>query len=344
MKYKLYTTSLKAWDAMLAAIESAKKSIYLEMYIFLGDTTESHDFIGQLIRKAKEGAKVIIVADSFGSSELKKESIESLRQAGVEFIFFSTWLRHIHRKILIIDEEIAFIGGVNIGKSFAEWNDLQLNLRGRIVKALLKSFAYTYEMAGGKNLRILKFRDKSLGKKLRTWLLEHRPNKNIYALKDVYIEKIPQAKKSIKIVTPYFGPPRWLVALLDEARKRNVSIEIYLPRKTDFPLVSRIHLRYMCNLSPLGIRFFLLNKMNHAKILLLDDEESFVGSSNFDFLSLNILSEAGVFSKQKKLAVELKEIIENWKKESDEFVPQKFKMKFLDYIILALAKVIFPLL
>lgn len=344
MKYKLYATSLKAWDAMLEAIALAKKSIYLEMYIFLGDTSESHDFIGQLIKKAREGLKVIIVADSFGSSELKKESIEALRQAGVEFIFFSTWLRHIHRKILIIDEEVAFIGGVNIGKSYAEWNDLQLYLRGRIVRAFLKSFAYTYEMAGGKNLRILKFRDKSLGKKLRTWFFEHWPKKNIYTLKDIYIEKIAQAKKSIKIVTPYFGPPRWLTAVLDEARKRGVSVEIYLPRRTDIPLVSRIHLRYMCNLSPLGVRFFLLNKMNHAKILLIDDEESFVGSPNFDFLSFNILAEAGIFSKQKKLAIELNEIIENWKKESEEFVPQKFKMKFLDYIILALAKVIFPLL
>ena len=329
---------------MLKAIEEAEKSIYLEMYIFLDDTSASHDFIGKLIQKAKAGARVVIVVDSYGSSKIKKESIKSLREAGVEFIFFSNWLRHIHRKILIVDEKTAFIGGVNIGKSYAQWNDLQLKVKGKIVKALLKSFAYTYEISGGKNIKILKFRAKSFSKKFRTWLMEHWPKKNMYALKEIYIEKISQAKKSIQIVSPYFSPPRWLIALLDEAVKRNVSVEIFLPKNTDWPLIDRVNLRYMSNLCPLGIKFFLLNRMNHAKILLIDGEESFIGSPNIDLLSFNILAEAGIFSKQKKLALELKKIISLWKKNSAEFKPSKFKMRLVDYIIFILAKIILPLL
>lgn len=77
MKYKLFTTSRKAWDAMLSAINQAEKSIYIEMYIFDSDTQESHNFIGQLEKKAKEGVSVIIVADAFGSKDLKKTNRKS---------------------------------------------------------------------------------------------------------------------------------------------------------------------------------------------------------------------------------------------------------------------------
>ena len=136
---------------MFKTIDHAQKSIYLEMYTFLDDTMESHDFIGKIKQKASQGVEIVIVADAFGSNGLKKETAAKIRENGIEFIFFSHWLRHIHRKILIVDEKIAFIGGVNIGRSFMNWNDLQLRVHGKIVGKILRSFAYTYEMAGGKN-------------------------------------------------------------------------------------------------------------------------------------------------------------------------------------------------
>jgi cardiolipin synthase A/B len=344
MKYKLYKTSWKAWDAMLHAIDQAKKSVYLEMYIFLDDTSESHDFLGKLKQKAREGLRVVIIADSFGSSELKKESVEALRQAGVEFLFFSHWLRHIHRKILVVDEKIAFIGGVNIGKKFALWNDLQLRFSGRMVKTIAKSFAYTYEIAGGKNPKILALREKSFAKKFRFWIMEHSPIKNIYSLKDQYQEKISAARKSIRMVTPYFTPPRWLRALLDSAIQRGVSIEIIIPKKTDLPIINRINHRYMHDLSLRGVQFFLTKKMNHSKALLIDNEIGLIGSQNIDHLSFEFNSEAGMFSKDKYLIRELAGIMDKWKKDAQEFSPQKYKMKFIDYIILALLKILNPIL
>lgn len=126
---------------------------------------------------------------------LKKQIENRKGENGIEFIFFSHWLRHIHRKILIVDEKIAFIGSVNIGKRFNKWNDLQLEIRGKIVKAILKSFAYTYMMAGGKNYKILNYRKKKITTKLKFWLIEHWPIRNIYTLKKHYVEKIMHAEK-----------------------------------------------------------------------------------------------------------------------------------------------------
>jgi cardiolipin synthase len=330
---------------MIVAIESAQKSIYLEMYIFLDDTKKSHDFIGKLRAKARAGIRVVIVADAYGSKELKEEIASTIIKSGIEFIFFSHWLRHIHRKVLIVDEKIAFIGGVNIGRRFRNWNDLQLQLRGRIVKRLLRSFAYTYTMAGGKNEKILSYRQKKLAGKLRFWLLEHWPTRNIYTLKNHYIEKLSQAKSSIQIATPYFTPPRWLISLLDDAVRRGVMVEILIPKTTDHPRVMNpINYRYMRNLHSLGIKFYLSQTMNHSKLLIIDREEGLIGSQNMDLFSFGLNSEVGVFFREKKLLQELERIILDWKKHSVQFQPKRYKMKVGDYFILIIFKLFHPIL
>jgi cardiolipin synthase len=329
---------------MLSAIEQAKKSIYIEMYIFLDDTSASHDFAGQLKKKAREGVRVIIVADAFGSSALKPESIQNLKAAGIEFIFYSNWLRHIHRKIMLVDEKIAFIGGVNIGQQFSKWNDLHLRLTGRVVKPILKSFAYTYGMSGGQDKKILQNREKKFASKLRFWMIEHSPVRNIYSLKDQYLEKITAAQSSIQLVTPYFTPPRWLIALLDNARQRKVRVEIIIPKKTDLPFIDRINHRYMYNLSRTGINFFLTPQMNHAKILLIDQKIGLIGSQNLDHLSFSFNAEAGIFFEEKGLIKELSQTITDWKIEADPFHPKKYKMKAVDYLILILIKIFNPIL
>ncbi|MFA5961829.1 MAG: phosphatidylserine/phosphatidylglycerophosphate/cardiolipin synthase family protein [Parcubacteria group bacterium] len=345
MNYHLHTTSLKAWDAMIRAINSAQKSIYIEMYIFLDDTKKSHDFIGKLRSKARAGVHVIIVADAYGSKELKIEIANTIAKSGIEFIFFSHWLRHIHRKILIVDEKIAFIGGVNIGKIYKNWTDLQLELRGRIVKKLLKSFAYTYVMAGGKNKKILGYREKKLVGKLKFWLLEHWPTRNIYTLKKHYVEKISKASRSIQIATPYFTPPRWLISLLDDAVRRGAVVEILIPKTTDHPqIMNPLNYRYVDELYSLGIKFYLSKTMNHSKLLIIDEEEGLIGSQNMDLFSFGLNSEVGVFFREKKLLQELEQVFEKWKKQATKFEPKKYKMRTSDYLALALLKIFRPIL
>ena len=344
MKYKLYTKSNAAWDAMLSAISGAKESIYIEMYIFLDDTSESHDFIGRLIEKSKSGVKIVMVIDSFGSSEMKKASINKIKESGIEILFFSNWLRRIHRKILIIDEKIAFIGGVNIGKKFVHWNDMQIKIDGLLVKRMMRSFAYSYELAGGEKIDILKLRKKIIAKKVRSWMLEHWSIKGTYALKDSYIEKFTSAKKNIKIITPYFAPPRWLIAIMEIAIKRGIKIEIIVPQTTDHYLANRINLRYMYKLKDLGIDFYTYPEMNHAKIFIIDDSDGLIGSQNLDILSFSINIEGGIFFRNKNVVKDLNRVFEKWKKESSLFSPNGYKRNFLDIIIRITFRIFKPIL
>lgn len=344
MKYKLYTKSKKAWDSMLTEINKAEKSILIEIYIFSPDTKESHDFLGILKRKAEAGVRVIIVADSFGSAELKNE-IDSLEKSGIELIFFSHWLRHIHRKICILDDKVAFIGGVNIGKKFENWDDLQLKLHGKkLIRRILKSFAYTYEMAGGEKRDILLMRKQKISYKLKFWLVEHLPQKNIHTLRRSYEEKISKAQKDITIATPYFAPPRWLISLLDNAIKRGVTVNIIVPQKIDLFFANRVNMHYIEKLHSLGIKFYMVKEMNHSKLLIIDNDEALIGSQNLDPISFSLNMEAGIFFRDRKLVRDLLQAISNWKNNSIVFEPRKNTKIFVDYLITIIVKIFYPIL
>ncbi len=318
---------------MIKSISQAKKSIYIEMYIFLDDTTDSHDFIGLLKKKALAGIEVIVVADAFGSMDLKKKTISDLREAGVEVLFFSRFWHRTHRKIIVIDKRVAFVGGVNIEKKIINWQDIQIEMEGnKTVKAVLRSFVRTYQSCGGKKKHILAYYKKSLIKKVKSLVIESLPIHNINSLMDYYKNKIVSAQRSIKIITPYFLPPRWLMALLDDARRRNIEIEIIIPENTDINTINKINYSYISQLEPTGIKFYANPKMNHAKILIVDDNEALVGSQNLDSLSFGQNMEVGVFFKQKEIVQELTHIFNKWKRQSAPFHIAKIRLNWWEQI------------
>ncbi len=344
MKYRLYTTSQKAWDGMFKSMAQAQKSIYIEMYIFLDDTQATHNFLGLLKEKASAGLEVVIIADAYGSSTLRGGAVEELKAAGVEFIFFSHWLRHTHRKILIVDNKTAFLGGVNIEEKIRHWHDLQIKVEGKIVKPLLKSFAYAYQIMGGKKESILKYSRLPLVKKIKSWIIDSIVGTStLYNINNYYKERIGAAKKSIKIITPYLLPPRWLLRILDDACRQGIEVEIIIPNDTDIKPLNKINYLNACRLSALGVKFYLMPVMNHAKIMLIDDEEGLIGSQNMDVLSFNLNMEAGVFFRQKDLVNDLKNIFTHWRNESIYFNSSDKKIKFFDRILIAFFKFFYPI-
>jgi len=344
MKYRLYTTSQKAWDGMFKAMSQAQKSIYLEMYIFLDDTQATHNFLGLLKDKARTGVEVVIIADSYGSASLRGPAANDLKASGVELIFFSHWLRRTHRKMLIIDNNVAFIGGVNIKEKIRHWHDLQIRMSGKIIMPMLKSFAYAYEIMGGKKESILKYSRLPLVKKIKSWITDSIVGTSkLYNLNNYYKERIGAAKVSIKIVTPYLLPPRWLLAILDDACRRGVNVEIIIPNDTDIKPLNKINYLNACRMSAYGVKFYLMSAMNHAKIMLIDEEEGLIGSQNMDILSFNLNMEAGVFSRQKKLVNDLNNIFTHWRNESIFFTASGKKIKFFDRILIAIFKLFYPI-
>lgn len=315
MRYKFYTTSDKAWDGIMFAISQAQSSIYIEMYIFLGDTQQTHDFFGKLKEKVLAGLEVVLVLDAYGSSNLKAPVIKDLRDAGIELLFFSRWLHRTHRKLVIIDNKIAFIGGVNIENKIRNWQDLHLRLGGKIIKPLLRSFAYTYKQCGGKNIHILKNSQLALVKKIKSWVIDSwKIGDKKYHLNNYYLDKLTEATSSIKIVTPYLLPPRWLMKALDDAVFRGVKVEIIIPANTDIKSMDSINYFNACRLSASGVKFYFMPTMNHAKVMLIDDEEALVGSQNLDILSFGVNAEIGIFFKQKYAVNALVKIINKWQR------------------------------
>lgn len=344
MRYRLYTTSHKAWDGMFKAMATAVSSIYIEMYTFLDDTEKTHDFLTLLKDKARSGVEVVIIADVYGSLSLRSAAVEGLREAGAEFFYFSRWFRRTHRKILIIDNKIAFLGGVNIVEETRHWFDLQIELRGRIIFPILRSFAYAYEMVGGKKDSILHHRRLAFIPRIKSWITDNLPGTaRKYYLNDYYKKRIIAAKRSLRIVTPYLLPPRWLIALLDDACRRGVSVEIMVPNDTDIKVVNKVNYLNACRLAALGVRFYLLPMMNHAKIMLIDGEEGVIGSQNMDVLSFNWNIEVGVFFRQKKLVQDLEKITEHWKKASIDFSAAKQKITIGDRFLIAVLKLFYPI-
>ncbi len=315
-RFRFYTTSNKAWSAMLSAISLAQRSIFLEMYIFEEDT-KGFDFISELERKAKEGVKVVLILDSLGSYDLKAASIDRLRIAGVEVLFFSHFWKRTHRKLLIVDEYMVFIGGVNISRHFAPWRDLQVRLSGtRFARNALMSFRKVYLSLKGKDPYLLSLKQTPTLLRAKLWFIEHGVHAKRNTLRNYYEQHIDAATKNIILVTPYFIPRRWLIAHLHTAILRGVKVTVIIPKETDHAIIDRVNYRYLSLFQNMGASCLVSNTMNHAKAMLIDDKYAIVGSQNLDALSFEHNIEGGVFFEEKRMVEQLAAIIDTWKKEA----------------------------
>ncbi len=349
MKYKLYNNTEKAWGGMFEAIKNAESSIYWESYILSNDTSPYMDFFSVLKEKAKKGIKIRLVLDGFGAlwfDNIDKKEIEDLRSLGAEILFFNSWFHRIHRKILIVDEKHAFIGGVNLANRYRKWLDLHAYIGDRrAVKNLLRTFANSYFYSGGKNTYLLSLKENSPLRKTQMWLLEHFPNTGRLLLKKYYTEKIAMAEKSIIIITPYFAPRAWLIKSLIMASQRNVNVSVLMPKESDIGIVNWANYLFAKTLSEYGIKFYLIGEMNHAKALLIDQKEGMIGSNNLDSQSFDFNIEVSLTFKNKNMVEDLKIITEEWMRDALVFDGKDFQTPFylkpIEFVIKKIAQSFF---
>ncbi|OGI95742.1 hypothetical protein A2917_00270 [Candidatus Nomurabacteria bacterium RIFCSPLOWO2_01_FULL_42_17] len=332
MNYKFFTNSEKAWEAMFRDITNAQKSIYLEMYIFQNDM-EQFNFFNLLKEKAQKGLQVKIIIDAFGSVWLKSSAVSELKKAGIEILTLSYLLHHMHRKVLVVDERIAFIGGVNLYQTARFWNDLMVRIKGNLVKKVVMSFAKSYTNAGGKDPMLLSKNNRRTRTKMDTSIVEHHPFKKKFHFKGMYKKYFNQAEKNITLITPYFLPKRWLAAALHQAVLRGVRVEVLVPKNAGNFMIDRVNYFYIYKLSRLGIEFHMEEKMNHAKAIIIDQREAMVGSQNLDFWSFDFNSEIGIFFRDAKAVSKLCYIASEWKKDAVLFDYKIHKPKWFDYIM-----------
>ncbi len=343
-RYAFYTSSSETWTAMLREIERARHSVFIEMYIMLDDTP-GFDFVETLRRKSRAGVAVKLVLDSFGSYSLGAAAVGSLRADGVEVLFFSRWLHRLHRKLLVVDEAVAITGGVNIHGSAHGWADLALKLTGRrALKTALHLFAKTYDRAGGIDSRVIRYRKIPVARRLKNAFREYGPRDTKQTLKRFYSEKIAGARQSVRLVTPYFVPDRWLVTVLDAAALRGVSVEVIIPETCDSWFMDRANFFSSLKMSKTNVSIYLFPKMNHAKVLLVDDREALVGSQNLDSLSFNVNSESAVQVSDQAMVADIAGILSGWKQQSRLFVPGAVVRRWYDRALAAIVRIFQPFL
>lgn len=319
MRYRFYTTAQRALDGMRTAILSARSTIALEMYLFENDPI-GNEFLSILEAKAAEGVRVFLILDAIGSFGLANAAIERLRAAGAEVRFFSHWFRRTHRKLLIIDQEVIFLGGVNISGRIAPWRDLQVRISGKtIARSALRSFARVYRICGGTDPFLRTQGESRLFKRTSLWFQEHGLGPTHVSLRRHYERHITQAKESIILVTPYFIPRRWLIARLHDAILRGVTVTVIVPTQTDHRFIDRANQHYLSLFARLGARCLSGTEMNHAKVMLIDHRTGTVGSQNLDALSFEWNVEASIFFDDERMVKDLSRIIATWETDATPF-------------------------
>jgi len=327
----IYDNTKHAWDAMFLAISQAKKSIYWEVYMFVDDVVGTR-FFDVLKQKVKEGVDVKLIVDFWGSFSLSQKSIENLRNAGIDILLFrqkkfslshfrAWWMDRTHRKVLIIDEHIGFIGGVNIQKDMGHWQDIHIRLRGKVVRSLLRSFARTYMMCGGdkkqvKHLLKYKYRVEHSG---IDFVYDHYGRKK-FGARDWYIQAFKKARERVVLFSPYYFPDKQLLRAMWDARKRGVRIDLVIPFRSDLRLVTYAAYAWFSLLHTKGVQIHLMKKnMMHGKGVIVDDEWAMVGSSNVEHGSLYHNQEANIRFRDKRMVKKLKRILDRWILDADLF-------------------------
>lgn len=310
-KISIFTDGKEKFEVLKKDIINARHYIHLQYYIFEDDRL-GHEIKELLVAKARQGVKVRVIYDHVGSFPLKRTFIRDMKESGVEvqpflrvtFPQFATRINwRNHRKITVIDGEIGYIGGMNIadryieGVKFGCWRDTHLRITGPAVSAMQYSFAidwnFTTEQLLEERTKRYEVDDNAdAGIQLMT-SGPNRPWSNIALL---FLKAISNARKRIYIQTPYFLPTESLLKALQAAALAKVDVRVMIPRRCDSVMLRRASYSYVGECLRAGIKMYLYDKgMLHAKTVIVDDEFSSTGSTNFDSRSFEHNFECNAF-------------------------------------------------
>ncbi|MDQ1103989.1 cardiolipin synthase [Nocardioides zeae] len=295
----VYTYGQDLYDDMLAAIAGARKRILLETYIWKGDEVGER-FKAALVDAARRGVEVYCIYDAFAnlvvSPRFKRfpPEIKVLRypvySAGLRFWDLRRYGRD-HRKILVVDDEVAFVGGYNIGSAYAtEWRDTHVRLTGPSVWDLTRTFADFWNLNRRKRFRSSE--RPLLLEAASVWEPRIRIHRNIprlwmFPIRSMYLEAIDRATDHIWMTHAYFIPDQDFVDSLVRAANRGVDVRVLLPHKSNHVVADWISRGYYSQLLDAGVRILRFREaMVHAKTSTIDGSWSTVGTANVDRLSL----------------------------------------------------------
>lgn len=330
-------------------IKNAKSYIHIQYYIIKNDSL-GKELFNLLIEKLNEGVDVYLLYDDIGSRTLNNFTLRKLIKAGAKTkSFFKSKLPLInirmnyrnHRKLVIIDGEIGYVGGFNIGneylgldKKMGYWRDTHLRITGEAVSLLNLRFIddWNSQISNKKNIEyidIKKFYSEKPSKttsQIPIQIITSGPDEDIDQIKLAYIHMINKAKKYIYIQSPYFVLDDSITDALHIAILSGVDVRIMIPDKSDHLLIRWANYANAGKLILAGAKVYEYNKgFIHAKTIIIDDEVTSIGTANFDNRSFKLNFEINALVYDKKITNNYKEIFFNDIKNSSQITKEIYE-------------------
>ena len=309
---KTYISEKKFQD-LIKDIRSAKSFIHIEYYIFRFDDL-GKAIIDELKSKVDEDVEVRLLVDGMGSKNLKQKEIRYIKSLGIKFsIFFPGAFPRIntrinyrnHRKIVIIDGEIGYVGGFNVGNEYVNrghqfkfWRDTHLKVKGQAVNELNKRFILDWDYASNENFdNIIKYfpKPKEYGR-VGMQIVSSGPDHMDEYIKIAYMKIINNARKYVYIQTPYLVPDEPILEALRISALSGVDVRIIVPDKPDHFFMEWVLSANIANLIDYGVKIYRYNNgFIHSKTIVSDDIVSSIGTANMDNRSFRLNLEVNAF-------------------------------------------------
>lgn len=313
-----------AYKAIFDAMESAKKYIHIQYYIFEeGKLADS--FLDLLRRKVREGIKVRFLYDGFGSWELSRAFIRSLENSGIEVAsflpmrfgkFLSSLNYRNHRKIVVVDGSIGFTGGINISDKYIKgdpdlgmWLDTHLMIKGPLVRSLQAVFSMDWCFASGKDdvLSTDYFLGHTQVGQSFAQVVASGPDSDFDSIRQLYFSIVNSATQYVYIINPYIIPGEALLVALQVSALSGVDVRLLLSCKSDSRLVKWSVRSYFEDMLRAGVKIYLYPEgFLHSKVIISDDRLTSIGTANLDVRSFEQNYEIIVLTYGEALASGLK--------------------------------------
>ncbi len=309
-RVELYAEGGAAFNAKEAAIRAAQHEVLFETYILRDDAT-GRRFRDALADAARRGVAVRVLADAFGSGGIGRRFWRVLTEAGAEVRLYHRLLRRgwqqvyrDHRKIIVADRSVAFIGGMNVGDEYGSaragrgrrFRDTHARVEGSVAGALARVFEEGWLRAHGTPLPELPEPPRTSGSP-RCLVLDARPGRGYTEVAAVLAALVGAARERLWLANPYFCPPPAMIGMLGAAARRGVDVRLLLPGRSDVPVLRHAAHGFYATLLGHGVRILEYQPaILHAKTLLCDDAAIVVGSSNLDLRSFRFNAECNLLA------------------------------------------------
>ena len=328
-RVKILVNGKVAFERIIAELNKAEKHIHLEYYI-IDDDRIGNEVRRILIRKAQEGIEVRVIFDDIGCWSLSDEFILSLKNAGVQvfpfmpvrFPYFTNKINYRnHRKIIVIDGKVGFVGGMNIADRYISgseelgpWRDTHLKIEGEAVYSLQSVFLLDWYFVSKRNIHNQDkyFPPVEVNERHLMQIVSSGPDSDWASIMQTFFSAIATAKSYIYISTPYFLPNESILTALRTAALSGVDVRLLLPKNSDSKLVSWSSFSYIGELLDAGIRVYLYHKgYTHSKLMMVDDAFCSIGTANMDIRSFDQNFEVNALIYNQRQTIALRNIFMN---------------------------------